>query len=197
MDTKQYILDAANTLLNHPDAPALHKQLTDVLALPSRLKVKLADDAAVLNPLLTMARNDRPRFDRVIALVERRRLDRMLPPLVAPKEDKFDLNAYQRLLMAERRVRMTKAADIENMRRPTSGKLVGSARLDFMRRQQSKWMERFNTRLRGEFGSGPISKEARAQASKEFWSTVDQELTDAESRVARWIQGGRTGVAPD
>ena len=196
MNTKQLVLEAANALLSRPDAPALYQQLVDVLSLPGKFKVKLADEASVLNPLLTMARNDRPRFDGVIALVEQKREASGLEPLQAPKENKFDKNEYQRLLMAERRVRMVKAADIENMRRPASGQLVGSARLDFMRRQQSKWMERFETLLQGAFGPGPISKDDRAKTAAEFWATVDQELAESEAAVMRWIQNGRKGIAP-
>ena len=196
MDTKQLVLEAANTLLKHPAAPQLYQQLVDVLALPAKFKVKLADEASVLNPLLTMARNDRPRFDSVIALVEQKRAASSLEPLQPPKDHKFDKNEYQRLLMAERRVRMTKAADIENRCRPASGQLVGSARLDFMRRAQAKWMERFEALLLDKFGPGPICKDDRTQLSMEFWATVDQELDEHEAAVMRWVQNGRKGVAP-
>lgn len=196
MDTKQLVLDAANALLKHPEAPALYQQLVDVLSLPGKFKVKLADEASVLNPLLTMARNDRPRFDGIIALIEQKRADKGMEPLQAPKENKFDKNEYQRLIMAERRVRMTKAADIENMRRPASGQLVGSARLDFMRRAQAKWMERFDALLNGAFGPGPIRKEDRTKTATEFWATVDRELAESEAAVMRWVQNGRKGIAP-
>jgi len=196
MDNKQLVLDAANALINDPSASEMYHQLIEVLRLPSGLKVKLADEASVLNPLLKLGRDDIIKFNRVIDMVELRREARGLEPLKTPPDNKFDKNEYQRVLMAERRVRMVKAAEVENLQRPPSGQLVGNARMDFIKMQQSKWSKRLKERLEATFGLGPISKKDRAKVSEDFWAEIDQELEAAEEAVLRWIQNGRKGSPP-
>jgi hypothetical protein len=197
VDTKQHILDAANVLINDQDASGLFQQLLDVLLLPDKYKVKLDGAASVLNPLLRLAREDNVKFSRVIDMVELRRSARGMTALRPdPSEKKFDKNEYQRKLMAERRVRMVKAAELENLRRPPSGQLIGHARMDFQRVQQNKWSNQLATCITNQLGTGPISKEARAKVAETFWDSVDGQLADDEAAVLRWIQTGRKGPAP-
>ena len=197
MDNKQLLLDAANVLINDPQASTLYKQLMDVLGLPDTLPVKLAGDASALNPLLNLGRQNRDKLNRVIDMVELRREARGMEPLRLPTaEKKFDKNEYQRKLMADRRVRMVKASDIENLRRPPSSQLIGHSRMEFQRVQQGKWSARLAARVTQQLGAGPASKEDRARVSEQFWAEVDQELAEAEAAVLRWIQSGRKGPAP-
>lgn len=196
-DERHQIAAAANILLKHPEAPELFKMLTDVLALPDRLKVRLSEDAAVLNPLLYVARQDRSRFDRLIAVVEDKRASLGRPPLRPDADDApFDKNKYQRELMASIRVRTFKAAATENLRRPPSGQLIGAARLDFMKVQRKKWMARLDPMLAAARAGGTMTKEQRQAISGKFWDQVDAELEADEAAVHNWIQSGRRGPAP-
>lgn len=196
-DQKQHELDAANLLLKAPDAPALFKMLMEVLALPDRLKVKLADDAAPLNPLLALARRDRNRFDRLIAVIEDKLAALGRDPLAPPNAPKvFDKNEYQRELMAQIRQRTFKAAATENLRRPPSGQLVGHARLDFMKAQHRKWMSRLEAHLAAAKTGKTMTKARRQELSTVFWEQIDRELEAEEAAVYQWIQNARRGLAP-
>lgn len=197
-DERQYELLAANTLMKHPEAPALFKMLMDVVALPDRLKVVLTDDAAVLNPLLATARRDRSRFDAIIGIVEARRAALGRPPLRQEDPERFEKNKYQRELMASIRVRTFKAAATENLRRPPRDQLIGVSRLEFMRVQRSKWTARLNALLataRAANG-GTLPKAERQAIADTFWGKIDAEMDAEEAAVYRWIQSGRVGPAP-
>lgn len=197
MTDKQQLAEAANTLIHDNKAPEMFKTLLDVLGLPPTLPVKLSGEASVLNPLLTMARNDREAFNRVIDLIESKRASREMSPLRQPvTEAKFDKNKYQAELMAERRVRQIKAVDIENLRRPPSAQLEAHPRMEFMRVQQSKWMRQLEAQLAARKTGKTITKAQRQEISAQFWQGIDRELEEAEAAVYRWIQNGRKGEAP-
>ena len=197
MTDKEQLAESANALLHNLEAPELYRTLLEVLGLPLKLPVKLTGEAAVLNPLLAMARRDRETFTRVIDLIETKRADRELPPLRGLAEKaKFDKNTYQAELMAERRSRAVKAVDIENLRRPPSSQLVGHPRMEFMRVQQGKWMEQLNVHLTAQKTGKTMTKAQRQAISEPFWAQVDRELEEAEAAVYRWIQNGRKGECP-
>lgn len=197
MTDKEQLAEAANLLINDSDAPELYQTLMDVLGLPANLPIKLSGPAAALNPLLSVARTDREKFDRVLDLVDAKRVLRELPTLRGPAAQvKFDKNRYQRELMAERRVRQIKAVSIENLRRPPSAKLVGHARMEFMRVQQGKWSAQLDALLEAASGGKPMSKPQAQKESAGFWARIDQQLEEAETAVYRWIQSGRKGEAP-
>ena len=197
MTDKQQLAEAANTLINDNKAPELFKTLLDVLGLPPTLPVKLSGEASVLNPLLAMARRDREAFNRVIDLIETKRANREMSPLRQPTpEAKFDKNAYQAELMAERRVRQVKAVDIENLRRPPSSQLIGHPRMEFMRVQQGKWMDQLEAHLAAHKTGKTLTKAKRQEVSAQFWQGIDRELEESEAAVYRWIQNGRKGECP-
>jgi hypothetical protein len=115
---------------------------------------------------------------------------------VVPGEAPFNKNEYQRKLMAERRARTVKASEVENLRRPPSGQLIGHARMEFQRVQQKKWSTRLDELVATRLGAGPVAKADRARIAEEFWASVDQELDEAQAAVYQWIQSGRKGPAP-
>lgn len=197
MTDKEQLAESANALLHDPQAPEMYHTLLEVLGLPLKLPVKLTGDAAVLNPLLALARRDRETFTRVIDLIESKRARQELPPLRCPLEKaKFDKNKYQRELMAERRSRAVKAVDIENLRRPPSSQLIGHPRMEFMRVQLGKWSARFDERVAAVKVGKTMPKAQRQTLAAEFLDSLDRELEIAEAAVYRWIQSGRKGECP-
>jgi hypothetical protein len=197
MQNKQDLLDAANILLRSPEAESLYKTLRSVTALPPNLPIKLSGGYIDLNPLLTLFRHDPTKFGTLMDHVDTRREQLGVPRLQCePVEVKFDKTDYQRDLMAERRRRQTRAAELENMKRPASEQLVGHAREDFMRMQQKRWTVRLEATLDTVRLGKTMTKEARQQISARFWDTVDRETDESELTVTRWVQDGRKGTCP-
>lgn len=193
MNDKQELLQAANALLQFENAGGMFAALTKVMALPQNLPVDLSGNAAVLNPLLRLYRRDPLAYNGLMERIEARRAERGLPPLAEPGASGFDKNTYQAALMAEIRSRLFIAARVENLRRPPSSQLVGNARLEFMRGQRKKWMDRLKARL--DLEPTPLPKSRRREISADFWENIDAELETAVADAHRWIQNGRKATA--
>ena len=188
MIDKTLLLEAVNALVKTEDASKLFESFEAVARLPPDLPVKLSGDAAVLNPLLALRRQDRTKFDGVIELVEGKREAAGLPPLRQPDTPRgFDKVEYQRLFMDQKRQREGRAATIENLRRPGRDKLIGVARLEFMRVQAAKWKEVRDEALRRarEDAGRTLSKPEVRAVLDAFWQTIDRELDAAEAEARK------------
>ena len=176
---KHALAGAVNALISHPDANTLLRYVNLVTKLPADVPVCLVGEAAVVDPLLQLARQDYPAFERVLQLADRKRRQADMPPLL---RDKFDGTTYQREVMLQQRARERRAVDIENLLRSEKDKLIGRARLDFMRVQASRWKELRDRMLNAErerFG-GSLPKDKMREVLADFWQHVDNELDELE-----------------
>jgi hypothetical protein len=186
MIDKTLLLEAVNTLVRSDDAGRLFADFEAVARLPPDLPIKLSGDAAVLNPLLALRRQDRAKFDGVIELIESKREAAGAPPLRTPETPKgFDKVEYQRLFMDQKRHRERRAVLVENMRRPGRDKLIGNARLEFMRVQAAKWKEVRDAALNAarETAGRTLAKAEVQEVLSAFWQKIDRELDDAEAEI--------------
>lgn len=193
MVDKQGVLRAANALITDPYAVKLYETLMAVAALPRHLPIGIVGDAELLNPLLHQYHANRDVFDATMDIVDKKREERGLEPLRKEEEQKgFDKNAYQAAFMEQKRFRERRAANIENMRRPERDRLIGNARLEFMRQASAKWKQRRDEMVnnaREARGVDRLSKQDLQEVLATFWSQIDRELDDQEeavrNRVAR------------
>lgn len=194
---KTALLGSVNTLIASPDAHELFDKLNAVAAIATSVPVALTNGAAVLNPLLQLRTRNMEAFDRVVRMIEAKRealgYDRLVQ---VTRVYAYDKTSYMREFMDQKRTRQRKAADIENMLRPTRDRLLGNARLEFMRRQSAKWKELRDERL--EFarveGGGALTAAQRKQVLDEFWKQVD---IDLDYRMARARVGNNPAPESD
>lgn len=181
---KDELLEAVNKLVLDPQASAMFLVLLEALPVACRLNLRFAGDNSVLNPLLELARDDRPAYDNVMRLVESKRQAQGLEPLDEARtlEDKYDKVAYMRDFMAQKREREKRAANIENMMRPEDSQLRGRSRMDFMQMQSKRWgKERDAAVSRARtLNGGPLTRAALNDVVKSFWAGVDRELDELE-----------------
>ena len=134
------LLTAVNKLILEKDPRRLVDALNRAADLAKIVPLRLEGEMSFLNPLLTVALTDRPKFASIQGLIDARREEANLDPLWPETKDRgFDKVAYQRQLMQARRVRAGRAVVIENLQRPEHEKIVGTDRLEFERRALKKW----------------------------------------------------------
>jgi hypothetical protein len=182
------LLEAVRTLISSPNAVQLYNALHAVLRLPPALPVKLSGDSSVLNPLLTLARTNKEQFDNVLMLIDGKRETKNLPALrEQPPPQRFDKNKYQAIFMDQSRVRQRRAVSVENDRRPPKDRLVGNARLEFMRQQQKQWKVRRDQVISAARAAngGTLSQDVYQTLLDQFWAGIDDELTEMEEENRR------------
>jgi hypothetical protein len=187
MIDRELLRDAVNALIASPRAHEMFEALTVLLPIATNnFPVKLSGDAAVLNPLIALKKSNPTGYDGVIELVEKRRAEAGFDRLTKDKaSDEYDKTEYMRMFMDQKRQRERRAAAIENMLRPEREKLIGTARLEFMRRQSAAWKEqrdRFLEAARGPHGV-KLEKEKMQETLARFWSAVDSDLDERETRA--------------
>lgn len=183
MDEREALRQAVITLVEAPDAEYLYDALTAAVKLARVHAINLAGDAATLNPLLHLGVADVEAFDRVLALIDRKRADAGRPALQKGGDDKFDKVEYQRVFMEQKRLRQRRAADVENLQRPDRERLVGRARLDFMDRCAAEWKRELDAllaRARENLGVQRLPREHLDALRTQFWASVDARLDSAE-----------------
>ena len=184
MVDKDALLEPINFLVLDATAPRMFAVLMDVVKV-KQLPVKLMGDAAILNPLLALSREDEEAFDRVVALIDSKRAKRGWPPLKT--DEKFDRNEYQRDFMYQKRVRERRAADIENMNRTDRTRLIGTKRIEYMRTISNRWKKRRDELLDAERKrlDGTMPLETMRSLLEQFWARVDEELDALEAEARR------------
>jgi len=172
-------LEAVNILIASPNAHEQFEAVETISRIAAIHPIKLTGEGASMNALLKLRVSDPAAYERVLELVEKRRADLGYDALRTPKGAGYDKVEYMRQFMDQKRERQRLAAEIENMLRSDRDKLVGSARLEFMRRQSAKWKlqrDAFLERARAGLGTKSLDKEQMQAALAQFWSAVDEEL---------------------
>lgn len=167
-------------------APAHYQALRAVVALARQYPVRLTGELAALNIMVDLWQDNRPGYDGMMALIERKRADRGMDPLEEPEDDRFDKAAYMRDFMREKRARTTRAAEIENRARGDREPLRGPARLEFQRVQAARWNEELQRRMetaREAHGGKRLPRETMEAVRTQFWAWVDQQLDEAERKA--------------
>lgn len=179
---KEELLGAVNALIRSPDAQSLYDAMLAVANLAMTQPVGLVGNAAIVNPLLDLRRQNPDKYDRVLELVEARRAEAGFSPLQRPASDKFDKSDYMREFMDRKRQRQRRAVEIENIIRPGRDKLVGRARLDFMDRQAAKWKVELDAMLENarEKVGGRLAKDVMVGLRDQFWAKIDTELDELD-----------------
>lgn len=183
---KRALLTGVNMLVTHNDASLLYESMTALARLPEHLLIGLIGEASELTPLVDLRRRDPERFESVMALIESKRREALLAPLQDPERG-FDKVEYQRQFMDQKRQRERRAADLENAVRPERDRLIGNARLEFMRTQGQRWKKRRDEMMIAarEAAGGHLTKEQQTQVLQSFWGSVDAELDELEVSVRR------------
>lgn len=205
MEHKELILEAMNALIKHDNAVTLNYYLGAALRCASGLPIKLTGEAAVVNVLFQLAQQDRDTFLSIMEMVNSKRVSRGLEPLrpvfegeqeeveadepnalsMAAEETlkRFDKTAYQRLFMDESRARKRRAINIENSVRPERDRLIGHARMEFMRMCGVRWKQQRDALVKAaRQGSGGTLTKAEMQAIlSRFWTAVDTALDEKEA----------------
>lgn len=183
--SQEALLAALNKLIVDEDARHLYDSLTACIAVKIAHPVALTGDAAVLNPLIEVGRSDPDRFQWLIQRVDEKRREALKAPLVQPKDDGFDKSGYMREFMYQKRNRMRRAAEIENLQRPARDRLVGRDRLDFMDAQAAKWKAELDRRVEAArvAQGGRLPKEVLETLRRQFWESVDVQLDEADRKA--------------
>jgi hypothetical protein len=177
---RELLQQAVNALILRPDALELFEAMDALLNLVPRVPVRLTGAPAVLNPLLDLKSTDPTAFSRVMDLAEAKRTALGKQPLRPPKATGYDKTEYMRAFMDQKRERQKRAAEIENLRRPEKDRLIGNARLEFMRVQSAKWKTQRDAALAkaSQSSGGRLSAEVREAVLAAFWAGVDKQLDD-------------------
>lgn len=181
--TKAALADAVNTLVADTDAKTLYAQMVGVLEVAARnIPVQLVGRPAVLNPLIDLAIQDEPRYERVMDLVDRKRTEAGLLPL---REMELDRKSYMREFMAVRRERLRRLVELCNQLRPANDSIRGSARMEFEQLHAARWKDEKDRRedeLRRRLGRR-LSMEERQEVATNLWMEVDEELAALQEFV--------------
>jgi hypothetical protein len=199
---KQALLEAVSVLITSPDAHQHFDALNSLYPLArAGHPVALAGDAAELNPMLRLRLRDPEGFDRVVDMIEAKRIglgyDTLRKGTAADKG--YDKVEYMRQFMDQKRERQRLAATIENLRRPEKDKLVGNARLEFMRRQSVRWKElRDQAMEAARIANGGIMTEGlRKTTLDKFWTAVDNDLASKHEEAKREALNPKRKVVAD
>lgn len=191
MENRQAPIEAIDALVFDARAQRYYKSMMEVTKIPEELYVGLVYPATVVSPVLQLLREDPQGFDNVMELVDSKRKDRGWEPLTPDKPQGFDRNEYQREFMRNKRDRERRAVEIENYLRHARDKLIGSARLEFMRRVGNTWKKRRDQLLedaRAAHG-GTLSQEQVRTILAKFWQQIDVELDLQQEDAERKLRG--------
>ena len=151
--------EAVNYLIEAPDYSARVQEMTRSIENP-RSRVDYTGSLACLNALLDLGSANRDGFERLLKLVEDKRMEE---PSTAKKD-------YQRNIMRDRRKRMAKAILLHEQR---AGPLRGAARAVEMAAIRTRW-----AKAKAEYlvKHEPETGGERLDATRDFWAMVDRQL---------------------
>lgn len=190
MSTKERSALAAgvDALIADPDAEVLHKQMLGIIELLDRgIPARLAGRAAVLNPLVDLYATDPEAFERVIELVNRKRVESGLEELAEPAapagddvSEGADRRAYMREFMAQKREKQALLVKLWNELRAEDSRLKGVRRMEFEREHAARWQDEKKRReeaARERLGRR-LSEAERKQIATKLWEDVQSELDE-------------------
>jgi hypothetical protein len=157
------VAEAANFLITATHYEALRQELITIVNSWDSAPRAYGGSHAVLNALIDVGVDNRPAFDRMLAIVEAKRA-------LLPTARKVD---YQRNLMRERRQREYKALAVYEK---ATGLVRGKQRAGFFRDMRATWAA-----AKAEFmlARGHMSYDEKLEATALFWQGVDASLDQA------------------
>lgn len=167
------VVEAVNFLIEAPNYASLINEMTRIIETWDTHPMAYGGRLACLNAMIDVGLHNRTAFERLVKLVEDKR---KLHPTVRKTD-------YQRVLMRERRARMSKALELHELQ---FGPLRGAARMHEMQAIQQRWNEAKSKFLTAK---GEIGWKDRNAATQEFWSMIDRNLDNnlAEARRERKV----------
>jgi hypothetical protein len=157
---KDRIVEAVGFLVDASNYSALVQQMTRTIETWPNHPTQYVGRASCLNDLLALGVKDREKFEQVVALVERTRMQN-------PKVNKRD---YQRNIMRDRRKRMAMALVLHEAR---SGPLKGEARTAEIAAIRARWDQ---AKAQYMAQQETMSGEERLVAIRQFWANLDRQL---------------------
>lgn len=158
---KARIAQGVSLLVNAKSFVQRVRQLKEIIANWEDSPLVYAAALEPLNSLIDVGLTSPEALDKLIDLAERKR--RAIP--VAKRVD------YQRELMREKRERLYRAVELEDLVRGT--KLRGAAKKKYMDDTHARWMRERNAFIAKK---GDLSWKERNDAANEFWAQVDAQL---------------------
>jgi hypothetical protein len=157
---KSKVVEAVNLLIGCERYARVAKELCDLLDTYDTYPMAYAGRLAPLNTLLDIGLESRETFDRLLKYVEEKRK-------LLPKQRRVD---YQRELMAQRRARIAKAIELEEL---LHGEMDATTRDKYVKGLQGRWAEHKDKFLKS---LGELTWEQRNKRTAEFWDAIDQKL---------------------
>lgn len=182
------LLHAVNILVADCDSSLLGRTIK-LVKVANQVGIELlpVGEAAELLPLAQLAVDNVLKFRNVLELINQRRHDAGLPPLVVEgvtdETSETSRKDYLAQHMREKRARERRIVDAWNSMRSAHDALKGQARMDFQRLHANRWFDAKQQRehdLEVKLGRTPRREELQA-LQELFWEEVDQELADLEA----------------
>lgn len=185
-DTKENLAAAARLLIKRDDGPTLYQMMLECAGLMHKYReLRFVGAADALTTLALLKFRNANAYAGVIDLVSLKRKENGFPPLIDDPDTGFDKDAYMAEFMQQKRVRLRRAAEIENLRRPERDKLIGKARLEFMDRQSVIWASQREAALeKAKTTKGrKLTKDERRSVVDAFWQQVDDTMDELEAAI--------------
>lgn len=154
------IVEAVNYLIHSKDCTARINEITDVIDRWEERPMIYAGHLMQLNALIDIGVEDREAYEKILRLIAERR--KLIPAM-----RRVD---YQRELMRERRARVAKAIELQELRH---GKMDTKAKRRFEKEITERWRQAQDEFIKKK---GKLKWEARNEAKREFWRTIDDNL---------------------
>lgn len=157
------VVAAVNYLIHSRDLTARIKEINEILDRWEERPMIYAGHLMHLNALIDVGLEDREAFEKLVKLINDRR--KLLPAM-----KRVD---YQRDLMRQRRSRIAKAVELQELRH---GKMDKRARSRFQKEITARWSEAQKDYIKK---LGSLTWEKRNQARRNFWETIDKNLSQS------------------
>lgn len=160
MVRREDVVEAVNYLIHSRDCTTRINEIRDVIERWEERPMIYAGHLMVLNSLIDIGVEDRKAFEKLVDLIEERR--RLIP--VMRRAD------YQRDLMRERRARLAKAIELQELQH---GKMDARTRKRFEKDITQRWSQAQQEFLKKK---GRLTWAQRNAARREFWDMIDKNL---------------------
>lgn len=158
---KERIADGLTLLANTKEFAKRVKQLHDIIADWEDTPLLFGGALEPLNALIDVGLAKPEALGKLIELAEKKRRS-------VPETKRID---YQRELMREKRERLYRAVELEELVRGSP--LKGAARQRYMTEKQARWMDERAAFIESK---GVLSWKERNEAAGQFWRQVDEQL---------------------
>lgn len=170
---KARIAEGLSLLVNTKEYTKRVKQITDIIDAWEDTPMLFGGALEPLNALIDVGLLNREALDKLLALAQAKRR-------TVPQAKRVD---YQRSLMRDKRERLYKAVELEELVR--GAPLKGATKTKYMRDTQGRWMAERNAYIAAK---GNLSWKERNQAANEFWANVDAQLAKDLAEAKRVLE---------